>query len=58
MAAKEVFDVDAAVKKLVGTDNIKEKEVLAREIQAQAKAQRHIFGLYPGCLYGPRQGQG
>ena len=38
MAAKEVFDVDAAVKKLVVTDNIKEKEVLAQEIQAQAKA--------------------
>lgn len=42
MAAKEVFDVDAAVKKLVGTDNNKEKEVLAQEIQAQAKA-RGIF---------------
>jgi fructose/tagatose bisphosphate aldolase len=32
------FDVDAAVKKLVTTDNIKEKEVIAQEIQAQAKA--------------------
>jgi len=38
MTAKEVFDVDATVKKLVGTDNNKEKEVLAQEIQAQAKA--------------------
>jgi len=37
MAANPVFDVDAAVKKLVTTDNIKEKEVLAQEIQAQAK---------------------
>ena len=42
MTAKEVFDVDAAVKKLVTTDNVKDKEVLAQEIQAQAKA-RGIF---------------
>jgi fructose/tagatose bisphosphate aldolase len=39
MPVNLVFDVDAAVQKLVLTDNIKEKEVLAREIQAQAKAK-------------------
>jgi len=33
------FDVDAIVKKLVLTDNIKEKETLAQEIQAQARTQ-------------------
>ena len=36
MAVNTSFDVDAIVQKLVMTDNIKEKETLAREIQAQA----------------------
>ena len=39
MSVNTVFDVDATVQKLVLTDNIKEKETLAREIQAQAKAK-------------------
>jgi len=39
MTVNPGFDVDAAVKKLVTTDNIKEKEVLAQEIQAQAKTK-------------------
>jgi len=33
------FDIDAVVQKLVLTDNIREKETLAREIQAQAAAK-------------------
>lgn len=37
MSVNTAFDVDAVVGKLVMTDNIKEKESLAREIQAQAK---------------------
>ena len=36
------FDIDAVVQKLVLTDNIKEKETLAREIQAQA-AEKGTF---------------
>ena len=39
MSVNTVFDVDATVQKLVLTDNIKEKEALAREIQAQALAK-------------------
>ena len=39
MSVNTAFDVDATVQKLVMTDNIKEKEAIAREIQAQAKAR-------------------
>jgi fructose/tagatose bisphosphate aldolase len=39
MSVNTAFDVDATVQKLVLTDNIKEKEALSREIQAQAKAR-------------------
>ena len=39
MSVNTEFDIDAAVQKLVLTDNIKEKETIAREIQAQAKAK-------------------
>ena len=39
MAVNTVFDVDAAVQKLVMTDDIKVKETVAREIQAQAQAK-------------------
>src|SRR5580698_3593863 len=39
MAVNTSFDVDSTVQKLVLTDNIKEKEALAREIQAQAQAK-------------------
>ena len=39
MSVNTEFDIDAAVQKLVLTDNIKEKEAIAREIQAQAKAK-------------------
>jgi len=38
MSVNAAFDVDLAVKKLVNTDNIKEKETIAQEIQSQAKA--------------------
>ncbi len=47
MAVNTAFDIDATVQKLVLTDNIKEKEALAREIQAQALCQRYIFSLHP-----------
>lgn len=39
MAVNASFDVDEAVQKLVITDNIKEKETIAREIQAEAKSK-------------------
>ncbi len=39
MSVNALFNVDEAVKKLVLTDNVKEKEAIAREIQAQAKAK-------------------
>jgi fructose/tagatose bisphosphate aldolase len=39
MAVNTAFDVDATVQKLVLTDDIKEKETLAREIQAQGQAK-------------------
>ena len=39
MSVNTAFDVDATVQKLVLTDNIKEKETLAREIQSQADAK-------------------
>ena len=39
MEVRSVFDVDAAVKKLVMTDDIKQKEALAQQIQAQADAK-------------------
>ena len=42
MSVNAAFDVDATVQKLVMTDNIKEKETLAREIQAQA-AEKGTF---------------
>lgn len=39
MSVNTAFDIDSTVQKLVLTDNIKEKEALAREIQAQAKSK-------------------
>ena len=39
MPVNSAFDVDATVQKLVLTDNIKEKEAISREIQAQALAK-------------------
>ncbi len=39
MAVNTAFNVDAVVQKLVLTDNLKEKEAIAREIHSQAKSQ-------------------
>ncbi len=47
MSVNTVFDVDSIVQKLVLTDNIKEKETIAREIQAQARAK----GAYVASIH-------
>ena len=47
MPANTAFDVDATVQKLVLTDNIKEKEALAREIHAEAQAK----GIYLASIH-------
>ncbi|MBI3601578.1 MAG: class II fructose-bisphosphate aldolase [Candidatus Omnitrophica bacterium] len=39
MAVNTAFDVDATVQKLVLSDHVKDKEAIAHEIQAQAKAK-------------------
>jgi fructose/tagatose bisphosphate aldolase len=58
MGINSAFDVDAKIQKLVMTDNVKEKETLAREIQAEAKA-RGIFLASINDLYIARgKGQG
>ena len=58
MAGNTSFDVDAIVQKLVMTDNIKEKETLARDIQAQA-GSKGIFLASIHDVYKARgKGQG
>ncbi len=47
MSVNTAFDVDVQVQKLVMTDNIKEKEAIAREIQAQARAK----GAYVASIH-------
>ncbi len=47
MAVNTAFDVDATVQKLVMTDNTKEKEAMAREIQAQA----HTKGIFLASIH-------
>ncbi len=47
MPVNSAFDVDATVQKLVLTDNIKEKETLAREIQAEAKSK----GIFSASIH-------
>ena len=47
MSVNTAFDVDATVQKLVLTDNIKEKEALAREIQSQAQTK----GIYLASIH-------
>jgi len=47
MAVNTAFDVDATVQKLVMTDDIKEKETLVREIQAQA----NVKGIFLASIH-------
>ncbi len=58
MPVNTAFDVDAAVQKLVLTDNIKEKEVLAQEIQAQAKAKGAFVASIHDVYMARGKGQG
>ncbi len=52
------FDVDAAVQKLVLTDNIKEKEVITREIQAEAKSKGIFLASIHDVYKARGKGQG
>ena len=58
MPVNTAFDVDATVKKLVMTDNIKEKEALAREIQAQAQAKGIFLASIHDVYMARGKGQG
>ena len=58
MAVNTAFDVDATVQKLVMTDDIKEKEALAREIQAQAKAKGIFLASIHDVYMARGKGQG
>jgi fructose/tagatose bisphosphate aldolase len=52
------FDIDATVLKLVMTDDIKEKEALAREIQAQAEAKGAFLASIHDLYMARGKGQG
>ncbi len=58
MAVNTAFDVDAVVQKLVLTDHIKEKETLAREIQAQASAKGIFLASIHDVYMARGKGQG
>src|SRR5208282_2965319 len=58
MPVNAAFDVDATVQKLVLTDNIKEKETLAREIQAQAQAKGAYLASIHDVYMARGKGQG
>ena len=58
MAVNTAFDVDATVQKLVMTDNIKEKEALAREIQAQARSKGVFLASIHDVYKARGKGQG
>ncbi len=58
MSVNTVFDVDAAVQKLVLTDNIKEKEAITKEIQAQAKAKGAFLASIHDVYMARGKGQG
>jgi len=58
MSVNTAFDVDATVQKLVLTDNIKEKEALAREIQAQAGAKGAYLASIHDLYIARGKGQG
>jgi len=58
MPAGTAFNVDETVQKLVLSDNIKEKETLAQEIQAQAKAQGIFLASIHDVYKARGKGQG
>jgi len=58
MSVNAAFDVDATVQKLVMTDNIKEKETLAQEIQAQASAKGTFLASIHDVYMARGKGQG
>jgi hypothetical protein len=58
MSVNTAFDVDAAVQKLVMTDNIKEKETIAREIQVQAQAKGAFLASIHDVYMARGKGQG
>ena len=58
MSVNTAFDVDATVQKLVLTDNIKEKEVIAREIQIQARAKGAYLASIHDVYMARGKGQG
>jgi len=58
MAVNTVFDVDVIVQKLVLTDDIKVKETLAREIQAQAQAKGIFLASIHDVYLSRGKGQG
>jgi len=58
MSATTVFDVDATVQQLVLTDDIKEKEALSREIQAQAQAKGIFLASIHDVYMARGKGQG
>src|SRR5882757_2556218 len=58
MSVNTAFDVDAAVQKLVLTDNIKEKETIAKEMQAQARAKGAFVASIHDVYMARGKGQG
>ena len=58
MSVNTAFDVDATVQKLVLTDNIKEKEALSREIQAQANTKGIFLASIHDVYMARGKGQG
>ncbi len=58
MAVQTAFDVDALVKKLVLTDDIKEKETIARQIQAEARSKGAFVASIHDVYVARGKGQG
>ena len=58
MSVNAAFDIDSTVQKLVLSDNIKEKESLAREIQAQASAKGAFLASIHDLYMARGKGQG
>jgi fructose/tagatose bisphosphate aldolase len=58
MVVNSAFDVDATVQKLVVTDDVKEKEALARDIQARAQAKGIFLASIHDVYMARGKGQG
>ncbi len=58
MAVNLDFDVDAAVGKLVGSDNIKEKETIAKEIHSRAQGKGIFLASIQDLYMARGQGKG